>query len=98
MENIDTYNAAEAIQKGFEVSPLVGFLVSSIVLLIAAVIALYKDRNKTISNNLEIAKAGLTALDKVADLKDLSKEQTREIRELRMTIVENKCGYTSQGA
>ncbi len=98
MDNIEAYNAAEAIEKGFEISSLVGFMVSAIVLLVAALVVLYKDRNKAIANNLEIAQAGLTALDKVADLKDLSKDQTKEIRELRMTIIEKKCGYINQTA
>lgn len=92
-----TEAAAKAIDKAFEVSPLVGFLVSMIIILIIAVIALYRDRNKVVELNMDMTKDSVKALTIVTEsnhnITSMSKESVDEIRRLREAIIKSGCKY-----
>ena len=90
-------DGSEAIERAFEVSPLVGFLVTMLVVCIIAIIALYRDRNKVVELNMDMTRDSVKALTIVTEsqtgIATMSKESIDEIRKLREAIIKNSCKY-----
>lgn len=90
-------DGSDIINRGFEYSILVGFLTTVCVILIIAVIALYKDRNKIIVLNTDMTRDSIKALTIVTEnqneISGMSKESMAEIRRLREAIIKNSCKY-----
>lgn len=88
---------ATSIQQAFEVSPLVGFLVTMNVVFIVGIIALYKDRNKIVDLNMSMARDSIKAITIVTESQNgislLSKESLTEVRELKEAIIRSSCKY-----
>jgi hypothetical protein len=81
----DPYNST------YIISTLIGVIVS----LSAVIIFLYKEGKKAIDDKFEIARAGLILGEKLADVKDQSKDITAALLRLEIAINNNKCNVSS---
>lgn len=90
-------DGTETIERAFDVSPLVGFLVTMLVVCITAIVALYRDRNKVVELNMDMTKDSVKALTIVTEsnhgIASMSKESVDEIRKLREAIIKSSCKY-----